>query len=181
MRICIVIAEGYDNPLVDPDALSDIGSTWGSWRTWRAWKTDNVLCNDKTKASDLITRAFQAVCNLYIPKKYYVELNRPVGIKLYEGEFPAEFDKIEDIVSMHLVAEQNDLVLLLGFDLVLPKTEDKYQDHKNKNYVSAFTSAVRLYENTQWVLIDVEHLPETLEDLPNITCDSYQNVLDLLS
>lgn len=181
MRICVIIAQGYNDPLISSDVLKDIGSTWGSWQTWRAWNTDNVICNDKAKARDLITRAFQAVCNMYIPKKFYVDLGRPIGVRLYEGEFPSEFDNAEDIVGMHLVAEHHDLVLLLGYDLASADSEDKYKNHKNKNYISAFASAVKMYNQTQWVLVDFDQVPDNLSDLENITCDSYENMLHLLS
>jgi len=181
MRVCWVISENFNDPLVNPDKLAGIGSTWGSWRTWRAWNTDNVLCNDVVKAKDLIARAFQAVCNLYIPKQSYVELNRPVGVKLYEGEFPTEFKGVEDIVSMHLVSGHNDLVLLLGFDLSTPYQSDIYELHKRKNYLAAFRAAVKMYSQIQWVLIDHEKkLDPSLNEFANITCDTYENVLHLL-
>jgi len=181
MRVCWVIADTFDDPLIEPTRLANIGSTWGSWRTWRAWNTDNVLCNDANKAQDLIKRAFQAVCNLYIPKKAYVELQRPVGIKLYEGEFPTEFDAVEDIVAMHLVSSSSDLVLLLGFDLTEPDTSDAYEKHKRKNYLAAFAAAVRMYPETQWVVLDhPDQFANNLSDLENITCDTYENVLQLL-
>lgn len=181
MRICWVIADNFNDPLIEPDTLADVGSTWGSWRTWRAWNTDNVLCNDSKKAQDLVTRAFQAVCNLYIPKKDYASLGRPVGVKLYDGEFPAEFDSVEDIVAMHLVSSSNDLVLLLGFDLGESESEDKFEQHKRKNYLAAFRAAVKMYPTTQWVLINhQQELDPELKEFDNITCDSYENVLQLL-
>lgn len=182
MRICWIVADEFNDPLTDPETLANIGSTWGSWRTWRAWNTDNVLCNDAKKAKELITRAFQAVCNLYIPKQHYVMLERPVGVKLYEGEFPAEFSGVEDIVSMHLVSAHNDLVLLLGFDLSTPAQTDAYELHKRKNYLSAFRAAVKMYPDTQWVLINHnQELDASIKQLENLSCDSYENVLKLLS
>ena len=182
MRVCWILADTFNNPLVDPTMLADIGSTWGSWKTWRAWNTDNVLCNDAKKAQDLITRAFQAVCNLYIPKRDYVILGRPVGVKLYEGEFPTEFDSVEDIVSMHLVSSQNDLVLLLGFDLSEASSDNIINQHKRKNYLAAFKAALKMCPATQWVLIDHDQeLDPSLKEFKNLSCDSYENVLKLLS
>jgi len=181
MRVSWIIADSFSDPAVDPETLADIGSTWGSWRTWRAWRTHNVLCYDGAKARDLITRAFQAVCNLYISQTAYNEVGRPAGVKLFNGEFPAEFDSIEEIIGMHLIAEQNDLVLLLGYDLSEPDTSDAYEKHKRKNYLAAFAAAVRMYPDTQWVLLDhSDNLPENVSDLENITCDTYKNVLELL-
>ena len=180
MRVSWIIADAFNNPTVEPDTLKNIGSTWGSWRTWRAWSTDNVICYDLAKAKDLIHRAFQAVCNLYVQKKDYAELGRPVGVNLFAGEFPAEFDGVEEIVAMHLIAEQNDLVLLLGYDLNEPCLTDKFEIHKRKNYIAAFVAAVKMYPTTQWVVLDHSILPDSLKDLENITCDSYENVLKLL-
>ena len=180
MRTSWIIADAFNDPTVEPDALKNIGSTWGSWRTWRAWSTDNVICYDLAKAKELIQRAFQAVCNLYVQKKGYAELGRPVGINLFDGEFPAEFDGVEEIIAMHLIAEQNDLVLLLGYDLSESELTDKFEIHKRKNYLAAFGAAVKMYSTTQWVVLDHPTLPDSLKDLENITCDSYENVLKLL-
>ena len=181
MRVSWIIADNFSDPNVEPDVLKNIGGIWGSWRTWRAWNTDNVVCSDTTKAIDLVKRAFQAVCNLYVPNKAYVDLGRPKGINLFEGEFPAEFDRPEEIIAMHLIAEQNDLVLLLGYDLSEPTIEDAYEKHKQKNYLAAFRSAVNMYPDTQWVVLDHPgNLDASFDKLENITCDTYDNVLQLL-
>lgn len=182
MEISWVIADDFDNHALDSKVLSNIGSTWGSYRTWRAWNTDNVICYDKTKSKDLVTRAFQAVCNLYIPQSVYADAGRPAGVKLFDGEFPAEFDHIEEIIAMHLIAENNDIVLLLGYDLTDSETEDSYEKHKRKNYLAAFTAAVKMYNNTQWVVLDHRNsLADSIENLENLTCDTFENVLELLS
>jgi hypothetical protein len=182
VQISCIVADSFNDPTIEPSDLKKIGAIWGSWRTWRAWNTDNVVCNDTAKAKDLIRRAFQAVCNLYVSKKSYADLERPKNVGLFDGEFPTEFDSSEEIISMHLIAEQNDIVLLFGFDLSDPAIEDKFEKHKRKNYLAAFTAAVKMYNNTQWVVIDHPNdLTDNLLDLENITCDSYENVLELLS
>lgn len=181
MRVSWIVADDFADSTVDPSTLKNIGSTWGSWRTWRAWNTDNVLCHDKTKAKDLVTRAFQAVCNLYVPKSAYAELGRPAGVKLFDGKFPAEFDSAEEIIAMHLLAGKNDLVLLLGHNLSEPDTTDAFERHKRKNYLAAFASAIKMYPDTQWVIINHDaELVSNLYELENITCDTYENVLQLL-
>ena len=181
MRVSWIVADEFADPVVDPDTLASIGSTWGSWRTWRAWNTDNVLCYDTTKARDLVTRAFQAVCNLYVRKSAYADLGRPAGVQLFVGEFPAEFDSVEEIIAMHLLAGENDLVLLLGYNLGEPNTDDAFELHKRKNYLAAFASAIKMYPETQWVIINHDaELASNLHKLENITCDTYENVLQLL-
>lgn len=181
MNICWVIAENMSDPLIDPETLADIGSTWGSWKTWRAWNTDNILCHNTKKAKDLTTRAFQAVCNLYIANDDYIMLGRPVGVKLYEGKFPTEFDAVEDIISMHLVSENNDVVLLLGFDVGAPEHTDPLTLHKQKSYLAAFKAVIKMYPATQWVLINHEQdLDPSLTELENLSCDNLDSVLELL-
>ena len=181
MKISIIIADNFDHPDIDPDVLSNIGSTWGSWRTWRTWSTDNVICYDKVKAKELVTRAFQAVCNLYVLETVYAEIERPTGVKLFAGEFPEEFDNIEEVIAMHLVADSADIVLLLGYDLTDPTTDDAYEKHKRNNYLAAFSSVVRMHPNTQWVILDhSDNLPDNFGDCENISCDTLSNVLNLL-
>lgn len=181
VRTSWIIADGFSNASIESADLGNIGSTWGSWKTWRAWSTHNVLCADSAKARDLVGRAFQAVCNLYIHKNIYADIGRPTGVKLFDGEFPAEFECVEEIIAMHLIAEQNDLVLLLGYDLSDASQEDAYEKHKRKNYLAAFASSARMYPDTQWVLVDHKlDLAENISSLENITCDTYDNVLQLL-
>lgn len=182
MRTCWIVADQFASPHIDPDQLKKIAPVWGSWRTWRAWKTDNVLCHDPANAQDLIQRAFQSVCNFYTANKNYVGLGRPMRVNLYEGDFPGELSNPEEIIAMHLVAENNDLVLLLGYDLTEIKIEDKYQRHLRLNYQNAFRATLNTYPNTQFVLIDhLGDLAKSFENIPNITCDKFESVLQLLN
>lgn len=181
MQVSWILADDFNDPTVDPEKLKDIGAIWGSWKTWRAWKTDNVICFNTEKARDLITRAFHAVCNLYVQESAFALLNRPSGVNIYAGTFPTEFDNEEEIVAMHLVANNADIVLLLGYNLGLPDSDDKYLMHKRKNYNAAFSAAVKMYPDTQWVLLDYPELDDDLKNLENLTCDTFENVLELLS
>lgn len=180
MRISLLLANAFTDPNIDPKQLKSIGPLWGSWKTWRAWETDNVLCDDFDKAQELIQRAFHSVCNLHIPNRYFAALNRPNKVKLYEGNFPAEFDNPEEIIAMHLVAEQNDLVLLLGYDVTDKSKDDKFENHKSINYINAFKATLNTYPQTQWVLID--HAGEISKKitLSNLTKDSFDSVMTLL-
>lgn len=184
MQISWVYAEGTDlDPTIDIDRIKSIGSTWGSWRTWRSCSTDNVTCNDLAKARELVQRAFHAVCNFHVPKKHYAELNRPQGVRLYEGEFAHETDHIEDIISMHLAAQDRDIVLLLGFDLTTPvlPEDDRFEKHKILNYHGLIRSTIKNNAQTQWVVIDHPgDLDKAYQTLPNLTCDKMENVIQLL-
>lgn len=184
MRVNWVFADGYQlDPGLDTDIIKSIGPTWGSWRTWRSCSTDNVFCHDKTKTQELIGRAFQAVCNFYVPKKYYQDLGRPMGLKLYDGDFNHETDHAEEIVILHMVAAVSDLVLMAGFDLgKIPEPEDRFQKHKLQNYHGMVRSVISNNPNVQWVLVDHKaELDKAYQNLPNLTCDEMVNVLKLLA
>jgi hypothetical protein len=183
MRVNWVFAEGYQlDPAVDADAVKSVGPTWGSWRTWRGCGTDNVICHDRAKAQELIKRAFQAVCNFYIPKKHYQDVGRPTGVKLYEGDFTQELDRIEDIIAMHLVSGISDIVLLVGFDFgPLPTVADQFEQHKLKNYHGLMRSTINSDQAVQWVAVDhPTELDKAYQNLSNLTCDSMESVLKLL-
>lgn len=182
MRTSWIIADSFVNPTIEPAQIKNIGPVWGSWKTWRAWNTDNVLCHDYSKAKELVGRAFQAVCNLYIPQRHYADLGRPTRVNLYEGDFPGEFDNPEEIIAMHLVAGTSDLILLLGYDLSEITETDKYQKHKKINYQNAFRATLNTYPECQWVLVDHPgELDKSFKNIPNITCDKFESVLQLLN
>lgn len=174
MRINWVFAEGYKIE-AKVDQIKSIGPTWGSWKTFKKCSTDNVICHDAKKSQELIAKAIQAVCNFYIPKKYYADLGKPIGVKLYEGEFPESVAHAEDIVSMHLAANQSDIVLLAGFDF------SKAEKENQKPYLGMARSVINTDPNVQWVLVDHSNdLDPAFQNLSNLTCDSFENVLKLL-
>lgn len=181
MRVCWIIGDNFDDHRINVDQLKNIAPIWGSWRTWRSWQTDNVLCQDFSKAQELITRTFQQVCNLYIPEKHYDALGSPNGVNLYGGEFPTEFDHQDQVIAMHLAAGSHDLVLLLGFDLSAKQSEDRWVQHKWNNYLGAVHGTIRQNQSTQWVLIDhPTEMDKRFTELSNLTCDKFQSVLQLL-
>ena len=121
MNINWILANDYvPDPTIDLGQLKTCGAFWGGWQTWRACGTDTVICHDMGKASDLIKRAFHAVCNFYIPNSIYTSLDRPAGVRLYEGNFVHDLDNHEEIVAMHLVASASDIVLMLGYNFIEP-------------------------------------------------------------
>jgi hypothetical protein len=183
MRINWVFAAGYHlDPSLDLERIKSIGPSWGSWQTWRSCGTDNVICHDSVKAKELITRAFQAVCNFYVPKNIYQDLNRPVGIRLYDGDYIEQINNIEDIVGMHLVAEQSDLVLLVGYDFSKPIIPpDRFEEHKIRNRHGLMRSVIASTPECQWVLVDhPAEIDKAYSELSNITCDKMESVLKLL-
>ena len=183
MRINWVFAADYQiDPTVDISQIKNIGATWGSWRSWRSCQTDNVICDDLSKGKELLKRAFQAVCNFHVPRRYYQDLGRPVGIKLYDGQFAEQVDDIEDIIALHLVLGISDIVLLAGFDLRQPvPTNDRFEQHKIQNRLGLIRSVIQNNPEVQWVLVDHPgELDKGFQNIANLTCDQFQNVIQLL-
>ena len=184
MNINWILSNDYvPDPTIDLDQLKTCGALWGGWQTWRASGTDNVICHDTAKARDLIQRAFHAVCNFYVPNSTYVMLDRPQGVRLYEGEFVHDLDDHEEIVALHLTAGISDIVLLLGFDLAeaeLPA--DRLQRHRALNYRNLVRQAIKDNPNTQWVLVDhPQPIGKDFGELANLTTDTLANVIGMLA
>jgi hypothetical protein len=184
MQINWIFSASYNpGPEIDLDAIQNIGPSWGSWRSWRACKTNNVICHDRAKSNDLLARSFQSVCNFYIPKTLYQEVGRPIGVRLYDGDFRDEVDDLEDIIAMHLVSANSNIVLMAGFDFSEqdPKT-DKLEQHRAKNRLGLIYQIIADCPEIQFVLVDhPKPVNKTYSGLSNLTCDVMKNVLKLLS
>jgi len=167
------------DPTIDIARVKELGSFWGGWRTWRACQTDNVICHDQSKAAELIKRDFHRTCNFYIPNSVYSSLDRPAGVKLYEGTFIHDLDNHEDIVAMHLCAGAGDIVLLLGFDFAeQAKLEDRLAQHRAHNYRSLTRQVIVDNPTTQWVVLDhPAEFRKDLQTLPNLGRDTLINIL----
>lgn len=137
------------------DNVKQIGPIWSSWRSWRDNHSDNVVCDDVGQARVLLQRAFQAVCNFYLPRRLYQDLARPQGVRWYDGEFQLDTASIEDVIAMHLASSQNDVILLYGFDFsIMNSTGDAVQDHRIRNQRGLYRQIISDATNTQWVVID---------------------------
>lgn len=183
MKINWILSDHFvPDPTLDLESLKNIGSFWGGWRTWRSCQTDNVICNDFSKGSELVRRDFHKTCNLYIPESQYLALDRPVGVKLYQGKFEQEIDHADEIVTMHLAASQSDIILLLGFDWQpKDKSPDPLVNHRVHVYRNLTKQIIKDSPGVQWVLLDhpVE-LWKELEGLENLTLDTLENVFKTL-
>ena len=156
MNISWVLADSVVlDPTLDPADLKQVGPVWGSWRTWRACQTDNVICHDMQKAADLVKRQFQNNCNFYLPNSVHASLDRPDGVRLYEGDFVHDVDRQEEIVALHLAASTSDIVLLLGFDLTPLSTDtDRLLAHRAQHHRNLLRQAMVNYDQVQWVVVD---------------------------
>jgi hypothetical protein len=167
------------DPTVDIGQLKELGSFWGGWKTWRSCQTDNVICHDMNKAQELIQRKFHNTCNFYVPNSVYASLDRPDGVKLYEGTFLHEVDNHEDIVAMHLAVASSDIILLLGFDFSEPVAlEDKLLEHRANNYRNLTRQVIVNHPNIQWVALDqASNFRKDLLPLNNLGQDTLVNIL----
>lgn len=182
MNISWVLADSVVlDPTLDPADLKQVGPVWGSWRTWRACQTDNVICHDMQKAADLVKRQFQNNCNFYLPNSVHASLDRPDGVRLYEGDFVHDVDRQEEIVALHLAASTSDIVLLLGFDLTPLSTDtDRLLAHRAQHHRNLLRQAMVNYDQVQWVVVDHPgNLDPKLANLDNILLDTMQTVLTM--
>jgi hypothetical protein len=184
MNISWIVSSTYVFPNdIDINKVKAIGPIWGSWRSWKYCHTDNVVCDDFGQAQVLCKRAMQAVCNLYLPRRLYQDLMRPQGVRWYDGEFSQEVNSIEDIISMHLAAPQNDIILLVGFDLATPSASgDTMSDHRLRNQLGLTRQIIADNLQTQWVVIDhVQKFDPAFGSMKNIMPDSMTNIFKLLN
>lgn len=180
MNINWVISDSIAaDPTLDFDRFKDLGSLWGSWRTWRTCGTDNVICHELADAQNLIQRDFHKQCNFYIPNSNYVALDRPVGVKLYEGNFQHDVDHREEIISMHLASSSCDIVLLLGFDFQeLPKNPDRLVEHRAHNYWGLAYQIIKDTPSVQWLAINHPgKVRAEIAKLENFSQDKLNNIL----
>jgi hypothetical protein len=182
VKISWVVAAGHSlDPTISVEQIKSVGPVWGSLQTWRACNTDNVICHQQQKGRELLDRAFQAVCNFYIPRNLYEPLARPVGVRLYDGNYDGELDNVEDIVALHLAGSSSDIVLMMGFDWMLPENvTNRFERHKIINRHGLIRSVISGGVQTQWVAIDCANMDKSYQNIPNLTCDTMQNALQLL-
>jgi hypothetical protein len=182
MNIAWVLADSADiDPTQDIAELKRLGTFWGSWRTWRAYQTDNVICHDQQKASELIKRKFQTYCNFYMPNSVYAGLGRPEGVRLYEGEFVHDVIRKEEIVALHLAASTSDIILLLGWDLTaLAPDPDRLRSVQSQHHRNLLRQTIKDYNQIQWVVVDhPAPLDPNFTKLENLSTDTLEAVLAL--
>lgn len=180
MKINFVFSnQAQIDPGFEISQLKELGSFWGGWRTWRSCQTDNVVCYDFSKASELLNRKFEETCNFYISQSTYTKLGRPLGVKLYDGEFLHEVDNHDDIVSMHLASINADIVLLMGFDFSEQiQLQDKLAEHKAHNYRCLIRQVILDNPNVQWVVLDHQkEFRKDLQNLSNLGKDTLTNII----
>lgn len=183
MKVSWVVASGYQlDPTVDVESLKQVGPIWGSWSTWRSCGTDNVICHDFSKAKELVDRNFHTKSNFFTHREHFQPLGRPTGINMYDGSYSEQVDSLEDIIAMHLASVSSEIILLLGFDFgKITPSDDPFETHKLVNRHGLMRSIIARQSEIQWVAVDQHDLDLKYQELPNLTCDTFKNVLQLLA
>lgn len=182
MKVSWVLSQTIHHDFADPTVIRSIGPAWGSWQTWKSYKTDNTICTDLSEAKALMQRAFHAVTNFYVPRDFYAELGRPIGLKMFDGQFkgPAHKNK-DDVVALNLTAQTSDIVLMLGFNMPPVNTTDKIEKAIEEAYQLNVRAVIRDNPTVQFVLVNYEHdLAPVFKELENVTQDTLESVVDLL-
>jgi len=185
MNVCWVLSQDIPAGLVKHEVLTSVGPIWGPLSKWREYQSDNTVCYDLREAKQMINRAFHAVTHFYVPKDQYIDLGRPVGVRLFEGEFKdSAVANKEDIILMNLVAANNDIVLMLGFDLApVDETLDVIEQRFLKAYRHNIKTIIEDNPTTQFVLVNYgkkTKLAKNFDGLENLTRDTIESVVDLL-
>ena len=181
MRISWVFANSYQlDPGVDIEKIKSIGPTWGSWQSS---STDNIICHNLLKSKEFIQKSLHTQCNFFVPKDVFDSLGKPASVKVYDGKFDVDVFGIEDIVAMHLVSTLSDVVLMVGYQISKIKDSGNHQSTKRLlNYHGLLRSAIVNYSKTQWVVVDhPQPFDPAYQNLSNLTCDTMENVLQLLT
>lgn len=178
MNIAWVLAEHSLLPADVPnDLMRQLAPIWGSWRNIRGFGVDNAICYDSAQSHRLLDQGYADLCNLYVSLEVKKDVENP-RVKVFGGSLDFDIDSRDDIVSLHLAASTNQIVLLIGFDLA----EIKNSTQKRQDYLELVYQTMNQYPGVQWVVVDhPQPLWSKLQGLSNITCDSMTNVLNLLN
>jgi hypothetical protein len=162
MKISCVIAR--ETATVDAEKFKELGPLYGSWTTWKECKTDNVVCTDLTKAYELMSKAFHAVCNFWIPKKFVVECGTLP--RVHNFDYFVDAVNSDDLSAMVVAAtHESNIILLIGFDFA----------KKDKHIFDLITK----YNDIQWVGVSSEpdKVSKAYAKLDNLTFDTIDTVL----
>jgi hypothetical protein len=143
-----------------------VAPLWASWRLWRSYQIDNCVCGDTDEAEFCLKYQYNHYCNLYVPNSIEKSYSRVIK---YASHTVLKFSNVNDIIAMFLAGSQSDFILLLGFQNI----------NWDNDYGQAFRAAVNNLPQTQWVNVSWDGAENSL-DLPNYTCDKFDNVVKSL-
>lgn len=183
MKIGWIISEQISKKkLIDVDTLKDVAPTWGSCSIYNDYNIDNIICNDIKQAERLIQHNVQDSVNFYMPLENFSSLGNPPNIKTFQGAFnDTNINFKDDIVTLNVVSNIYDIILLLGFKFTKPKAKaDKLDQHKQLAYLYNIKTIIEDNSDKQFVLVNYKgKLSNEFNSIENVSRDSLTNVLEL--
>ena len=181
MKIGWALSEQIAKNVTDVDELKNIAPTWGSCSIYNNYNVDNIICNDIKQSEKLIKHNVQNNVNFYMPHENFNTLGKPPNIKVFQGTFnDSNINYKDDIVTLNVITNMYDIILLLGFKFTKPKSTDKLKQHKQLAYLHNIKTIIEDHRDKQFVLVNYKgKLSNDFESLENLSRDSLANVLEL--
>jgi hypothetical protein len=183
MKIGWALSEQIGKKVTDINTLKDVAPTWGSCSIYNDYSVDNIICNDIKQVERLIQHNVQNDVNFYMPQEDFSTLGNPPNIKTFQGSFDdTNINFKDDIVTLNIVTNMYDIILLLGFKFTKPKPKaEKLEQHKQLAYLHNIKTIIESNEDKQFVLVNYKgKLSKEFDDIENLSRDSLINVLELV-
>ena len=182
MKIGWALSEQIKKNVANVEELQEVAPTWGSCSIYNNYNVDNIICNDIKQAERLLQHNVQNDVNFYMPHDNFSTLGNPPNVKTFQGVFnDPNINFKDDIVTLNVVSNMYDIVLLLGFKFTKPKAkEDKLEQHRQNAYIHNIKTIIEDNEDQQFVLVNYKgKLSKEFDLIENLSRDSLANVLAL--
>jgi len=183
VKIGWALSEQIGKKVVDVNTLKEVAPTWGSCSIYNVYNVDNLICNDIKQAERLIKHNVPNDVNFYMPFEDYNTLGKPMNIKTFQGTFKdPNVNFKDDIVTMNIVSNMYDIILLLGFKFTKPKPKAEQLDkHRQLAYLYNIKTIIETNGDKQFVLVNYRgKLSNEFNSIENLSRDSLSNVLELV-
>ena len=184
VKYCWMVRKDYDpGQHIGHERMKAVCAIWGSWQSWRTCATDNIIVEDFADARRLLDRELHTRTNMWTHEENFDLLGRPDTLSLHNITIDKSLRDKNDLVALALSAARHEIVMCAGFDLTFDDAEtDRLERHEQKRFLSAVANIAKGFDQTQFVFIDLPGEPaENFEGLSNVTRDSMDNVLALVS
>jgi len=182
MKIGWALSEQIAKNVTNVNELKNVAPTWGSCLIYNNYNVDNIICNDIKQSEKLIKHNVQNNVNFYMPQENFNTLGKPSNIKVFQGTFnDTNINHKDDIVTLNVVTNMYDIILLLGFKFTKPKAKsEQLEQHKQLAYLHNIKSIIEENKNKQFVLVNYKgKLSKDFDSIENLSRDSLANVLEL--
>ena len=181
MKIGWALSKQIAKNVIGIDELKNVAPTWGSCSIYNDYNVDNIICNNIRQSEKLIKHNVQNNVNFYMPQENFNTLGKPPNIKVLQGTFnDPNINYKDDIVTLNVVTNMYDIILLLGFKFTKPKATDKLKQHKQLAYLHNIKTIIETNKDKQFVLVNYKgKLSKDFDSIENLSRDSLENVLEL--